>query len=1192
MKIKDLFARKLNRNINGVVKADQLDQDSIYQELDEYVVTKELDTHFRDFFSAFLSAIDSPNHVDVSGKVGIWISGFFGSGKSHFIKVLSYLLSNQITTHNGESLTAVEFFEDKIKDPMLFGDIKRAVSTNSDVILFNIDSKADTSKNRDAILTVFLKVFNTMQGYSGDHPHIANMERYLTGKNKLEDFHTAFQKINGESWLEQRDAYDFLGDDLIAALSEVLEQSQESTQKWLDNAEEKFPLTVENFCKWVKEYLDRKSDQHRIVFLVDEIGQFIGQDTHLMLSLQTITENLGTLCNGRAWVVVTSQEDIDAVLGEVKASKANDFSKIQGRFKTRLSLSSDNVDEVIQARLLKKTNDVSNQLEIVYQEKADIIKSQLSFHKVGMTFNTYKDEQDFINHYPFAPYQFQLIQKVFESIRKVGATGKHLARGERSMLDAFQTAALQVAEQEIGILIPLYRFYPSIESFLDTSVKRTINQAANNPSLESFDIELLRILFLIRYVEEIKGNIPNLTTLCITQIDADRLALKQQIEDSLLRLERETLISRNGEDYFFLTNEEQDINKEIKTVDISSTEEAKEMGDLIYEDLLKGQTKFRYLINNKDFNFARLCDAHPIGNKLDYDLTVSIITPLADDYQSYTASRCIMQSTQEHGQVLFKLTDDALLGQELRTYLKTAKYIRLKNSDTLPLTTKRIIQDRADENRQRHKRLTTLIEAAMQQGECYACGQTLTETTASVKNRLDKALHCLVENSFSKLSNLVPFKGDHLKEIQTLLRSNDISQQTVLDNLPDTNPDALQDIRSYIEMSTHSSHKVILKDIISRYEKRPYGWPEWDSMLLLTHLLVSNEINLLLDASPLSRDHIFENIKKPSSWAKIQIIRKKTLDSNTLQKARKLGKDIFSTMGPDGEEPLFNYLHQSAQQWQEQLKSFKPLADTGSYPGKTTIDQSIKLLDQLLHNRDSYDFIEKFNALKNNLLDLSDDYHDLHNFYQNQKPIWIKLTTAYQAANQNRHSLDKNPDAVRVLSQIDNILKSESPYPIINQAEQLIEKITVINEQLIDEKRQRAEILLDKQIEQVNKELQSVQAHATLKNECLFPLQQFKQKISNNNSIAHLYELQSFIRDEKDTAFEKIAKAMEAKQEKSEPGVKDNPSPIYKKPVIIKPRELTHQTYLENEEQMDNFLTELRIKLKSAIDSGDKIEIR
>ena len=74
------------------------------------------------------------------------------------------------------------------------------------------------------------------------------------------------------------------------------------------------------------------------------------------------------------------------------------------------------------------------------------------------------------------------MQKIFEAIRRVGATGLHLSRGERSILDAFQSAGKQIANEEIGVLVPLYRFYPSIESFLDTAVKRTIDQAGDNPS--------------------------------------------------------------------------------------------------------------------------------------------------------------------------------------------------------------------------------------------------------------------------------------------------------------------------------------------------------------------------------------------------------------------------------------------------------------------------------------------------------------------------------------------------------------------------------------------------------------------------------------------------------------------------------------------------------------------------------------
>ena len=358
MRIQNLFQKDISRPINGVVKADQLDESSVWQELEEFVVTKELDQHLRRFFSSYCEAMDKTGDPDVAGRIGVWISGFFGSGKSHFIKVLSYLLNNKNHTHDGQTRQAVEFFDLKIKDAMLLGDIKRAVGSHTDVILFNIDSKADNRAGRDAILAVFLKVLNELSGYSGDHPHIAHMERYLEGKGRLGTFHDAYRTLTGTGWTDERDAYAFNRDEVIKALAHSLRQSEQSCEKWIDGAEGDFALTIENFCKWVQDYLDGRGEDHRIVFLVDEVGQFIGTDTHLMLNLQTITEELGTICKGRAWVVVTSQEDIDAVLGEMQGTRAKDFSKIQGRFRTRLSLSSANVDEVIQERLLAKREEV------------------------------------------------------------------------------------------------------------------------------------------------------------------------------------------------------------------------------------------------------------------------------------------------------------------------------------------------------------------------------------------------------------------------------------------------------------------------------------------------------------------------------------------------------------------------------------------------------------------------------------------------------------------------------------------------------------------------------------------------------------------------------------------------------------------------------------------------------------------
>src|SRR5260370_34449281 len=177
--------------------------------------------------------------------MGIWISGYFGSGKSHFLKVLSYLLRNRIHKNKNQSRQAVEFLESKVKDAMLFADIKRAVVANSDVILFNIDSKAvhGSSTGRDLILRVFLKVLKELQGFSGDHPRIAHMERYLESKGKLKAFQAAYEKHTGLNWLKERDAYQFNRDEVVKALSEVLGQSQAAAEKWIDGAEDNFSMS-------------------------------------------------------------------------------------------------------------------------------------------------------------------------------------------------------------------------------------------------------------------------------------------------------------------------------------------------------------------------------------------------------------------------------------------------------------------------------------------------------------------------------------------------------------------------------------------------------------------------------------------------------------------------------------------------------------------------------------------------------------------------------------------------------------------------------------------------------------------------------------------------------------------------------------------------------------------------------------
>ena len=172
MIIQNMFSKPIDRDIKGVIKVGQDDNANVKQELEEYVVTRELQKHFSDFFASYKKGINGN-----TDKMGVWISGFFGSGKSHFLKILSYLLANKEV----DGKRAVDYFVDdkKIADSMVLSDMKLAATIPTDVVLFNIDSKGEMTgkQSKDAIVSVFLKVFNEMQGFCGSNPFLGRVKK-------------------------------------------------------------------------------------------------------------------------------------------------------------------------------------------------------------------------------------------------------------------------------------------------------------------------------------------------------------------------------------------------------------------------------------------------------------------------------------------------------------------------------------------------------------------------------------------------------------------------------------------------------------------------------------------------------------------------------------------------------------------------------------------------------------------------------------------------------------------------------------------------------------------------------------------------------------------------------------------------------------------------------------------------------
>jgi len=1189
MKIQDLFERNIHRSINGVVKADQLDESSVWQELDEFVVTKELTKHINQLVEVLLSTIGSG--VVSADKNGVWVSGFFGSGKSHFIKVLSYLLDNQEHSHEGEHRHAVEFFKEKLVDVMLFEDLKKVVAAKTETILFNIDSKADHRSERDALLQVFMKVLNEKQGYSGDHPHIAHMERHLDEKGQFDVFKAAFEREAGEPWLEQRDAWEFSRDEIVIALQEATGQTSESVEKWVDGAEENFSLTVENFAKWVKRYLDKKGPDYRVMFLVDEVGQFIGSDTHLMLSLQTITEQLGTVCNGHAWVVVTSQEDLDSVLGDIKQAKQHDFSKIQGRFKTRLSLSAANVDEVIKERLLNKNATASAPLAAAYDGKHDILKNQLSFMNTGMTFKTYSDVDDFAICYPFAAYQFILVQKVFESIRKAGATGLHLSQGARSTLDAFQSAAKHVGSDDIGALVPFYQFYPSVEGFLDTAVKATIDQASDNHALETFDSTILKVLFLIRYIDELPGSVDNLVTLCVTEIDTDKLSLRKAIESSLERLEGETLIARNGDLYFFLTNEERDIGREIKNITIASGAEERELGKLLFEDILGDIRKHTYSVTGRDFPYSRLCDDQLLGNRLEGSLEVAFVSPLGETYTNFIDDgHCILHTSSEQNRVLIRLPDDPNLGRELRAYLKTELYVKTKHTGALPDTTKRILRDRSEDNRARRARIVVSLKTKLEDASYFASGKKQGSGHKNAKDALSEALEYLIQNSFPKMGYIKYLHPNPKQEIQSTLRANDIEQVGLNLDGDEGNTEALNDLREFTRLSAHSSKEVVLHELIEkRYGGRPYGWPELEVVLLVARLAVLKEIDLLVNKTPLPLDQAYDHLTSNSKQRKVVIIRRDSADGDLIKNAQSLGKALFAQQGPGSEEALFDFLKDKLVAWKNALNSYLQLAETGNYPGLSEIEGCLASLRKYAEEKNSLIFLKRFVENKDDLPDLAEDVQELIGFYTNQKHSWDELRSAVNELVQNRLQLEAHETAGPALIRMEEILSIPRPYNLLSEAANLTHTTRGVNDQLVSDTRDPVTVNVQNLLDSITSELAKASAADALRGIATGKLTGLLNTVGKATSIAHIEQAGRSAGDAFDLALVAIGESLVPPPGDPSPG---QPQPLPKKRRVVEAKAYWSGGFIETQDDVETFLTGLRTELESALESDERVTIK
>lgn len=634
--------------------------------------------------------------------------------------------------------------------------------------------------------------------------------------------------------------------------------SETAASNWF-NGTENVETSIAQLVSEIKEYVESKPTDFRLLFMVDEVGQYVGSDTDLLINLQSLVEQLGSACGGKVWVVCTGQEAVD----EIIRTREDEFSRIMARFKTRLSLSSSSADEVIQKRILLKKEEVVPQLEQVYNVNDSVLRNLFSFTDAVLDIKGFSGPGEFARNFPFVPYQFILMQKVFAEIRKHGNSGKHLSGGERSMLSGFQEAAQKIENRDEYALAPFYLFYDTVHTFLDSSIRRVIERcqraADDGNGIEPQDVNVLKLLYMVRYVDDVKANLDNIVILMADDIRLDKITMREQVRNSLNRLLSQNYIGRTGDTYNFLTDEEQDIQREIKNTAVPNSDIIRSISQMLFADIY---TARKYRSGRYDFSFDQMVDGQPNG-VLTGGMMLRILTAASDPVEKTEMRLC----TESKGRAIIVLADNPYY-ESLESAMKIRKYVKGRNVSQLPKSVQDIIRDQRDEAANYERRAAAFLAEAIAAGRFYVDGESLEIRPGNVsvseadtdkrdlklkqakaRSVIDQALEYLVSHVYSDLGLITHF-AETDEDIFTILHGTELRASGT-----EYNFDAASKVEEFLEVQFNMNRNTTMDDVQKRYQAKPYGWREIDIAAVVAMLIQQQKVTIKYGGATIQPDN-------------------------------------------------------------------------------------------------------------------------------------------------------------------------------------------------------------------------------------------------------------------------------------------------------------------------------------------------
>ena len=514
MLLKDLFANDVTRDIPPVVYFHEQDPAKVAAEVSEYIITggyKESDpiqgSGIHEQFVRLLEGL-AEEIQNQSALPASWISGFYGSGKSSFAKLLGLALDG-MTLPGGQSLAEALLQRDDSQKSAEFRKSWRQLNEVIDPIAVVFDVGA-IARDEEQIHSAIKRELQKRLGYCDESNYVADHELKLEEAGEWETFLQTAERVLGEPWETLK--HSPLADDQFSeVMHEMYPSRYEDTMSWYaSRAGDKSGVgtSAAEVTADIEKMLARRAAGKTLFVVVDEVSQYIFQNTSRMLALQSFVSALGQRLKGRVWLLATGQQKLE------DSEDESNISKLKDRFppKLRVHLAPTNIRDVVHKRLLKKQKAQVGALESLFEAH----RSDLSLY--GYECEQLSKEQ-FLEVYPLLPGYVDLLMQVTSNLRSRSTKAKgddHAIRGLLQLLgELFREQNL--GEKELGTLITLDNIFDVQRSALDNDVQMTLTRIFAHEAVKSdaLSVRVAKAVALLELVQEQMATTPKLVAQCL-----------------------------------------------------------------------------------------------------------------------------------------------------------------------------------------------------------------------------------------------------------------------------------------------------------------------------------------------------------------------------------------------------------------------------------------------------------------------------------------------------------------------------------------------------------------------------------------------------------------------------------------------------------------------------------------------------